>query len=159
MPMKRGLKILAVAALALLAAGCGGKDKKEEKIPNDGWMLSRWNGSTDLEGKVYVQFNEDQTFTLYQNIDQPGFRKFTGTYTVDNSAETGPVLSGAYADATPWESSYVVEKHSETELQLRAQVGGAVSLYTAVVVPAYAKDGIVGPDSRAGGSVGEKPFL
>ena len=135
-------------------AGCGGKDKKEEKIDYDGWMLTRWNGSSDLEGAVYLQLNEDMTFALYQSIDAPGYRKFTGTYTNE-----GQVLSGTYSSGTPWESSYEIEKRTETELQLRSQKNDAVSLYTAVVIPAYAKDGVVGADSRSGAPDGEKPFL
>ena len=87
--MKRGLKFCVIAALAFLMAGCGSKDKKEDTTNYDGWMLSRWNGGTELSGKVYLQLNADRTFSLYQSIDVPGYRKLTGTYTIE-----GGVLSG-----------------------------------------------------------------
>ena len=146
--MKRGFRIGIVAALALLMAGCGGSDKKEEAPRYDGWMLTRWNGGTELSGKVFLQLNEDMTFALYQCIDTPGYRKLTGTY-----VKEGQVLSGHYSDGTPWESSYAIEKQTETELQLRSETDDVVSLYTAVEVPAYAKGRRRGPlRVRASGS-------
>lgn len=149
--MKRGLKFCVIAALAFLMAGCGSKDKKEDTTNYDGWMLSRWNGGTELSGKVYLQLNADRTFSLYQSIDVPGYRKLTGTYT-----EEGQVLSGTYSSGMPWESSYVIEKRTKTELQLRSETD-VVSIYTAVEVPAYVKDGVVASGVRSSGA--EKPFL
>ena len=123
--MKRGFRIGIVAALALLMAGCGGSDKKKEEAPRyDGWMLTRWNGGTELSGKVFLQLNEDMTFALYQCIDTPGYLKLTGTY-----VKEGQILSGRYSDGTPWESSYAIEKQTETELQLRSETDDVVSLY------------------------------
>lgn len=151
--MKQGLKICVVAALAFLMAGCGGSDKRKEEPTNyDGWMLARWDDSTDLSGKVFLQLNEDMTFTLYQCIDTPGYQKLTGTYTKE-----GQVLSGTYSGGTPWESSYAIEKQTATELQLRSETNDIVSLYTAVEIPAYAKDGVVGAGVRSLGAA--KPFL
>lgn len=150
--MKRGLKIGVVAVLAFLMAGCGGSDKKKDTINYDGWMLSTWNGGTELSGKVYLQLNADMTFSLFQCIDTPGYQKMTGTY-----ARDGEVLSGTYSGGTPWESSYyVIEKQTKTELQLRSEKD-IVSLYTAVEVPAFVKDGVVASGVRS--SVAEKPFL
>ena len=148
--MKRGLKIGIVAVLAFLMAGCGGSDKKKEAEPlYDGWMLTSWNGGTELSGKVFLQLDGDMTFALYQCIDAPGYRKQTGTY-----VRNGQVLSGVYSDGTPWASSYAIEKQTAIELQLRSETDDVVSLYTAVEIPAYAKDGIVGrsvpaPDEAA----------
>lgn len=151
--MKRGFRIGIVAALALLMAGCGGSDKKKEEAPRyDGWMLTRWNGGTELSGKVFLQLNEDMTFALYQCIDTPGYLKLTGTY-----VKEGQILSGRYSDGTPWESSYAIEKQTETELQLRSETDDVVSLYTAVEIPAYAKDGVVGRSAHAPEAA--KPFL
>lgn len=121
-------------------------------------MLTRWNGGTELSGKVFLQLNEDMTFALYQCIDMPGYidtpgyRKLTGTY-----VKEGQILSGRYSDGTPWESSYAIEKQTETELQLRSETDDVVSLYTAVEIPAYAKDGVVGRSAHAPEAA--KPFL
>lgn len=55
---------------------------------------------------------------------------------------TGQVLSGTYADGTPWDSSYAVEKMTKRELRLRALKDGVVSVYSGVAIPAAVKDGV-----------------
>lgn len=151
--MRIGLKIV-VAAVLLLAVGCGGDDKGggEEKPACDGWMLTRWDGGEELSGTVYLQLKEDYRFNLYQSILNYGFRKLTGSYSVSGD---GTVLSGTYAGGTPWESSYAIEKYTREELRLRSVPEGIVSVYTAVVVPAYVKNNVTDRDSRAAG----EPFL
>lgn len=151
--MRIGLKIFAAVVL-LLAAGCGGDGKgpEEEQPVCDGWMLTRWDGSGELSGTVYLQLKEDYRFNLYQSILNYGFRKLTGSYSVSGD---GTVLSGTYAGGTPWKSSYTIEKRTGKELRLRSVPEGVVSVYTAVVVPAYVKNNVTDRDSRAAG----EPFL
>ena len=108
--MKIGLSLFAVAAAALLAVGCGGDKGGEDEANYDGWMLTRWKDGTALTGTVYLQLGEDGTFTLYQSIGTFGYARFTGTYALVGDPATGQVLSGTYADGTPWDSSYAVEK-------------------------------------------------
>ena len=109
--MKIGLSFFAVAAAALLAVGCGGdKGGGEDEANYDGWMLTRWKDGTALTGTVYLQLGEDGIFSLYQSIGTFGYARFTGTYALVGDPATGQVLSGTYADGTPWDSSYAVEK-------------------------------------------------
>ena len=116
--MKIGLSLFAVAAAALLAVGCGGdKGGGEDEANYDGWMLTRWKDGTALTGTVYLQLGEDGTFTLYQSIGTFGYARFTGTYALVGDPATGQVLSGTYADGTPWDSSYAVEKMTKRELR------------------------------------------
>ena len=132
--MKIGLSLFAVAAAALLAVGCGG-DK-------GGWMRTRWKDGTALTGTVYLQLGEDGIFSLYQSIGTFGYARFTGTYALVGDPATGQVLSGTYADGTPWDSSYAVEKMTKRELRLRALKDGVVSVYSGVAIPAAVKDGV-----------------
>ena len=119
--MKIGLSLFAVAAAALLAVGCGGdKGGGEDEANYDGWMLTRWKDGTALTGTVYLQLGEDGIFSLYQSIGTFGYARFTGTYALVGDPATGQVLSGTYADGTPWDSSYAVEKMTKRELRLRA---------------------------------------
>lgn len=152
--MRIGLKIV-VAAVLLLAVGCGGDDKGggEEKPSCDGWMLIRWNGGEELSGKVYLQLGEDNRFNLYQNLRTSGFTTFTGSYSVSGD---GTVLSGVYTGGTPWESSYAIEKYTREELRLRSLNDGIVSVYAPVAIPAYVKDNVTDKESRA---AVRKPFL
>lgn len=143
MGMKIGLSLFAVAAAALLAVGCGGdKGGGEDEANYDGWMLTRWKDGTALTGTVYLQLGEDGTFTLYQSIGTFGYARFTGTYALVGDPATGQVLSGTYADGTPWDSSYAVEKMTKRELRLRALKDGVVSVYSGVAIPAAVKDGV-----------------
>ena len=111
--MKIGLSLFAVAAAALLVVGCGGDKGGEDEANYDGWMLTRWKDGTALTGTVYLQLGEDGTFTLYQSIGTFGYARFTGTYALVGDPATGQELSGTYADGTPWDSSYAVEKNDE----------------------------------------------
>lgn len=143
MGMKIGLSLFAVAAAALLAVGCGGdKGGGEDEANYDGWMLTRWKDGTALTGTVYLQLGEDGTFSLYQSIGTFGYARFTGTYALVGDPATGQVLSGTYADGTPWDSSYAVEKMTKRELRLRALKDGVVSVYSGVAIPAAVKDGV-----------------
>ena len=143
MGMKIGLSLFAVAAAALLAVGCGGdKGGGEDEANYDGWMLTRWKDGTALTGTVYLQLGEDGTFTLYQSIGTFGYARFTGTYALVGDPATGQVLSGTYADGTPWDSSYAVEKMTKRELRLSALKDGVVSVYSGVAIPAAVKDGV-----------------
>lgn len=147
--MKIGLKIFAVAVAALLAVGCGDKNKGGEDESNyDGWMLTQWKGGDALTGTVYLQLGEDGSFTLYQSFKTFGYEKYTGTYTISTVPDTEPILSGTYADGTPLDSSYVVEKMTKRELRLRALKNGFVSVYSGVVIPALVKDGVTGKGLR-----------
>ena len=138
-----GLSFFAVAAAALLAVGCGGdKGGGEDEANYDGWMLTRWKDGTALTGTVYLQLGEDGIFSLYQSIGTFGYARFTGTYALVGDPATGQVLSGTYADGTPWDSSYAVEKMTKRELRLRALKDGVVSVYSGVAIPAAVKDGV-----------------
>ena len=119
---------IAYIRLALLAVGCGGdKGGGEDEANYDGWMLTRWKDGTALTGTVYLQLGEDGTFTLYQSIGTFGYARFTGTYALVGDPATGQVLSGTYADGTPWDSSYAVEKMTKRELRLRALKDGVTA--------------------------------
>ena len=123
--------------------GCGGdKGGGEDEANYDGWMLTRWKDGTALTGTVYLQLGEDGTFTLYQSIGTFGYARFTGTSALVGDPATGQVLSGTYADGTPWDSSYAVEKMTKRELRLRALKDGVVSVYSGVAIPAAVKDGV-----------------
>ena len=124
--MKKILFAAALAGAAILTA-CGDKGGGEDEANYDGWMLTRWKDGTALTGTVYLQLGEDGTFTLYQSIGTFGYARFTGTYALVGDPATGQVLSGTYADGTPWDSSYAVEKMTKRELRLRALKDGVTA--------------------------------
>lgn len=155
MPMKIGMKILAVALVALLTLGCSSSRQSEQVVSDDGWVLKSWAGSPDLAGKVYLQLNENNTFVLYQNIEMFGFKKFTGAYTVE-AREQGQCLVGVYDNAVAWESVYLIESRTPKQMTLKSLSDEVVSEYASTVIPAQVKDGVVSTTVRA---AAEKPFL
>ena len=152
--MKIRLKIFVAVCVILSAAGCGGSDKGgETDIPYYGsWVLTRWQDA-ELPGMIYLQLKKDGSFNLYQSLQTFGFKQFTGSYLL---SEDGTRLSGSYTGGTPWESSYVIEKHTKEELWLRSETDGNVSVYTETDIPDYVKDNVTDKDTRA---AAEAPFL
>ena len=56
--------------------------------------------SETIEVSVYVAFEEDGTFELYQRLDERRFKRYEGTWTLE-----GKILSGLYdgKKSTPWQ--------------------------------------------------------
>ena len=81
--------------LMLLAlAGCGEKESgKGVKVAGE-WQLVQWNDATP-EFKVYIDFNADGTFEMYQQVWSFDYELYTGKYVV-----TGDVMTGTYADGS-----------------------------------------------------------
>lgn len=153
--MKTGMKILIAALLGAFLVGCGGDDKSEDRTSYDGWMLTKWDDSSELAGKVYLQLESDGDFFLYQCVTTPGFKKYTGTYTV--TAETGEqVLSGTYTGGTAWKDSYRIESRGDKIMVMTSVGEQIVSEYERVVVPEYVKEDDT-PGVRSGED--EEPFL
>lgn len=147
--MKIWLKItVAALLLGLFTTGCGG-DKGPESEPNyDGWVLRTLDNSGALAGKVYLQLMPSGTFTLYQNINTPGFRIYKGSYLITTDTSGGDVLSGTYNDGTQLKEQYMVSGIDGKVLTTTGMISGEIALYDAVEVPAYVKDGVT-DDSRA----------
>jgi hypothetical protein len=100
------------AVIALLAVACnpnGGQGGNSgTKWENSGsligeWSLSSWAGSADAAPKVYIVFNEDQTFDMYQQSYSVIWFRYDGTWSLN-----GTTLSGKYSDGTPWNCDYTV---------------------------------------------------
>lgn len=97
------IKILSLLALVAAFASC----KKEEGNPELDKIVGEWHYTNGETGSavmdVYVVFNADYSFALYQKIGEGAYRKFTGSYTLTNS-----VLAGTYSNGTAWADSYNV---------------------------------------------------
>lgn len=134
--MKTILKGLFLLPVLVFSAGCGsGGDDAPRRDPlADGWVLASWNGSEELAGKVYLQFDAADGFVLYQSIDTPGFTAYSGTCSF-----TGDLLTGRYSDGTAWADAYTVLTRTDDALVLRARSDDILSVYRKVQIPAYVK--------------------
>lgn len=108
--MKRIISVFALCASLLTFSSCG---EKIEELPLN--IVGTWSLS-DIQTKaatlagqtidVYVTFNEDNTFQLYQKIGQGRYTAYSGTWSL---LET--TLDGKYSDGTVWGTSYQVSQN------------------------------------------------
>ena len=134
-------KILYVICAALLIAGCG---NKEEKKNLDELLIGEWH-STSLSisdaytyaGEVYIGFNADKTFDLYQKIGEGAFRLYRGSWNID-----GDVLAGKYNDGEEWGTRYQISIDGKTlTMKYSIHDSEVTSVYTSVVIPSEVKIG------------------
>lgn len=105
--MKRFKYILAATIAILAIASC----KKNNPIQDEEWSsvgsvtgtwhMSSWTGLTSAD--IYVSFNDNGTFDLYQRLYSPVYEHLTGSWTLNEG-----LLSGTYEDGEPWHADYNV---------------------------------------------------
>ena len=125
----------------LLIAGCG---NKEEKKNLDELLIGEWH-STSLSisdaytyaGEVYIGFNADKTFDLYQKIGEGAFRLYRGSWNID-----GDVLAGKYNDGEEWGTRYQISIDGKTlTMKYSIHDSEVTSVYTSAVIPSEVKIG------------------
>ena len=103
--MKRLISLLAVALFGVALVGCSDNEETTPPTPPDpepvdvyGWHMTKWEvggDDTNFPKEVYIVFDEEKNFEMYQDVSSNGFVKMTGTYTFD---ETSKKLTGKYSD-------------------------------------------------------------
>ncbi len=124
-----------LAAAAVLVAGC----KKPEVIPDPGQKLQQEiQGVWELTGvstkatvgsvqvNVYLDFDAQGSFTLYQKLGEGRYSRFTGSYKLDENTK----LSGTYSNKEAW-GPYTVSLEGST-LRLTTESGRETDTYTKV---------------------------
>lgn len=151
--MKLTKIFLAVVALFAFAChpnnGNGGSNGGEVKWENSGsivgeWELTQFDNSDNAKPRVYIVFNEDNTFELYQQQYTVVWVRYNGTFALN-----GTTLSGVYADGTPWASNYTIAYSQEPkQIRLtRTEDKNDVAIYSATIVPAEVVDEARDPDA------------
>lgn len=153
------------AVVALLIVSClpnggnGGGTTNGPKWENNGsvvgeWSLSSWADNADAAPKIYIIFNDDNTFDMYQQSYSVIWFHYDGTWALN-----GTTLSGKYTDDTPWLCNYTVAFSQDPKLIRLTNQNDKddVSIYSATEVP----DTIIdeSQDPEAVRSVALKRFL
>lgn len=140
------IKTIFFAIVALLAVSCkptpdSGSSTDNTKWYSDGnicgeWMLTKLS-DRDTEILVYISFNEDSSFDLYQKVYNVVWLHYTGTFTLN-----GTTLSGVYSDGKAWAASYsVAYTDSPKRIRLTNATDNAdVAIYTEQSIPEYIVD-------------------
>ena len=119
--------------LALAITGC----KKDAAVTGGGakgavageWVLTSWN-EAEPEFNVYINFSDDNTFEMYQQVWSFDYELYTGKYVV-----TGDVMTGTYADGSNWACGYKVNV-VDGQLTMYSQEDQSVtSLYEKCTIP------------------------
>ena len=97
------------------------------------WVLTSWN-ETAPEFNVYIDFNDDDTFEIYQQVWSFDYELYTGTYTV-----TGDIVTGIYSDGSIWASGYKFVKDGDTLTFYSQEDQSVTSVYTKCEIPAGIK--------------------
>lgn len=112
--MKRLISLLAVALFGVALVGCSDNEDTPPTPPPPGetdvygWHMTKWEvggDDTNFPKEVYIVFDEEKNFEMYQDVSSNGFVKMTGTYTFD---ETSKKLTGKYSDGENWAYDYTV---------------------------------------------------
>lgn len=144
-------KILLALACALMVTACGGGGKDDPngggsgKINSGEWQLSKITTKATLGDEtvnVYIDFNDDKTFSLYQMLGTGRYRLHTGNWTL-----TGKSLSGSYSGGTAWSSTYEVTQDNDNTLTLTSVSANAsvteVDTYTRTTIPESVKSSVI----------------
>ena len=134
----KSLKIFSLLMLVAVAfTGC-----EKENNPNGPagkgalsgeWMLTSWS-EAEPEFNVYIDFNDDNTFEIYQQVWSFDYELYTGTYTI-----TGDIVTGVYADGSNWACGYKFENSGNTLTMYSQEDKSVTSVYEKCVIPAEIK--------------------
>lgn len=96
------------------------------------WRLSSWNG-TALGDETYcylVLKSKDTAFDIYQNLDSPYSRHFTGTFSLLYDEDKGNTIRGRYDyNAGLWKSDYTITGVTSDSMTWTS-TDGEISVYT-----------------------------
>lgn len=150
----KSLKILSLVAAVLFAVACGEKENNpngpgaKDGVLTGEWVLTSWN-ETAPEFNVYIDFNDDNTFQIYQQVWSFDYELFTGTYNI-----SGDIVTGIYADGSNWACGYKFVKDGDTLTMYSQEDTSVTSVYEKCEIPAEIKD-----EATATRSTEVVPFL
>lgn len=120
---------LALLSVIIMGTGC-----KKEKIQSN--IAGEWHCTVE-ECDIYLAFNPEGTFELYQKLGEGRYYQYNGTWSVDKD-----IVSGTYNDGTSWGSSYQVKFNGSDKMTFSATNGsGEVNTYTRTSIPEEVMNG------------------
>lgn len=133
------LKMMILLAVSLIMASCGGEKQPKVLDITGQWELadivdtkSVQIGSEKIE--IYIDFKEDNTFSLWQKLGEGRHKKYEGTWTL-----TETVLTGKYSDGKAWGASYEVSREEGTLTMSEQKAGMQTYIYNSCTIPSSLK--------------------
>lgn len=121
-------------ALSLAAFLSCSKSESVPKVAGDWNIISVTTKSASIGSQavdVYLSFAPDGSFTSYQKTGSSArYVRYSGTWQLISG-----VLSGEYADGSPWAGSYSVSVEGETMTLTSSSTPAEVSVYKRAEIP------------------------
>lgn len=122
-------KLLYILTALLILAGCG--KNKESKLTLEEKILGQWHStSLSVSGDVYLQFDVEKKFEMYQKIGSGAYRLYRGTWNLEND-----ILSGKYNDGEDWAAAYNVAIDGTSLTLTSVNDAAEVTKYSACSIP------------------------
>ena len=139
--------LLSAMALAAVAFSCGDRIEPENDKPLSDMIVGEWRLISDSDRlsenasmDIYLSFSQDNTFELYQKLGNVlYFRRYSGTYAIDEDN----VVSGEYSGGDAWASDYEVSFDRKGDLVMTALRGEPVCRYGKSEIPSAVREGAV----------------
>jgi hypothetical protein len=130
-------KLLYILTAVVVLASCG--KNGDDKLTLEQKVCTEWH-STQLpvSGDIYIDFNDDKTFELYQQIGEGAYRLYRGTWNLE-----GDLLTGRYNDGEDWACAYTVVIADKTMTLTSSNDAAEVSIYEKAGIPASVKESCV----------------
>lgn len=129
--MKR-IAYMIIAALALISCG-----KDAETL--DQKLCNEWHStSLAIEADIYLDFNSDKTFEIFQKVGQGAYRLYRGTWKLD-----GDILSGKYNDGETWAADYTIDINGNVLKMTSKNSAAEESAFASATIPAQVKENCV----------------
>ena len=133
--IKKLAMTVAVAVAAALAVACGSKVDKAASVEGE-WELvdvefatkSAVVGSETVS--VYINFDAEGTFAMYQKLGEGRFRNFSGTWSCSNG-----ILNGTYSDGKNWGCPYKVSRDGDALVMVSSPDGKDTYTYRKCTIP------------------------
>ena len=131
--MKKLIFIFASIAL-FLTVSCQEKLGKAFPFSGDWHYTAEENGVVE---DVWVSFNEDGTFEMFQMIGDGPYWYSTGEFEYDSKTE---ILKGIYSDRYPWKYEYSISVSGGTLVMTAVGLENYSVTYTKGTIPAEVRE-------------------
>lgn len=119
------------AALVMLLTGCDIQKDGPAPKPEVPVICGQWKSEElPVDATIYISFNTDKSFELYQHMRMDGYDLYNGTWSIKDN-----VISGKYNDGEDWAYSYEFEVIEGMMKLQPVGVEGEEDIFTACEIP------------------------
>ena len=130
-------KLLYILTAIVVLASCGKNGDEKQTLEQK--VCAEWHSTQlPISGDIYIDFNGDKTFELYQQIGEGAYRLYRGTWNLE-----GDLLTGKYNDGEDWACANTVAVDGKTMTLTSSNEGAEISTYEKAGIPASVKESYV----------------